>query len=151
MNEMLGNQYFMARNYPAAEIELEKSLEKFPAHKGIRRKLIVCYTQTGKVRNALQAFLSLAKEDIDFIINADPIEDDCPCPELVEKMNSLEPQLDSLDREIVAGILWLYCDIEKSLQHFDNAVKFNNDDPTVHAAVKLISSKLKSISSNQVL
>ena len=69
MSEMLGNQYFLARNYSGAAQELEKVLREDSKNKAIRRKLIVCYTQIGEIQEALSLFLSLAKEDIGFIIN----------------------------------------------------------------------------------
>ena len=68
MSEMLGNQYFLARKYSLAAEQLEKALFNDPGSKGIRRKLVVCYTQTGDIDKALQLFLSLIKEDIDFVI-----------------------------------------------------------------------------------
>ncbi len=73
MSEMLGNQYFMARNYINAEKELEPEYLKDSTNKGIRRKLIICYVQTRKFEKALDIFHSLVKEDVTFIISADKI------------------------------------------------------------------------------
>jgi len=78
MSEMLGNQYFMARNYFAALSELEKVFEKNPTNKSLKRKLIICYTQTNDLEKALILFNELVEEDIEFIIEADAIKDDCP-------------------------------------------------------------------------
>lgn len=123
MSEMLGNQYFMARKYDLAEPVLEECLRKTPENKSIRKKLIVCYTQTGKIELALHTFLSLIKEDIEFIINTDPIEDDCPCPELIYDLENSGKSVDSLLIEYEKlGILWLYCNVTKSLDYFNRAL-----------------------------
>lgn len=129
MSEMLGNQYFLARKYGQAEKELEAALAKKPGHKGIRRKLIVCHTQTGAIQKAMVQFLSLITEDIDFIINTDPIADDCPCPELVfdlekqKEENKLSP-----DYFAILGMLWLFCDLTRSIRYFHSAQELAPED-----------------------
>ncbi len=120
MSEMLGNQYFMARNYAEAEAELEPLLSG-NASKGVRRKLVICYTQNGKLRKALDLFNELITEDIEYITSADPVKDDCPCPELVKNIEKFELD-NSKDYLILKGILWLFCDYEKSLFNFTKAV-----------------------------
>ena len=120
MSEMLGNQYFMARNYSAAEKEFEDCLSKYPDNKSVRKKLIVCYTQSNKLQLALDFFYNLIKEDIDFIVNTDHVEDDCPCPELIHKIedsNNYDPN--SKEYFTMLGIIWLYCNIEKSIENFE--------------------------------
>ena len=122
MSEMLGNQYFMARNYSAAQQQLEEVILKDPLNKSAKKKLIVCYTQTGKVKEAIQYFNDLISEDIEFIVNTHPIDDDCPCPELVEKIEGQKlANSDSADYHLILGIIWLYCDINKSIEHFTKA------------------------------
>ena len=59
MSEMLGNQYFLARNYDGAAHELAGALLKDAKNKFIKRKLIVCYNQIGQIQKALELFLSL--------------------------------------------------------------------------------------------
>ena len=83
MSEMLGNQFFLARNYAGAANELEKALKKDPASKYVQRKLVVCYSQINKLEKAFNVFYDLAKRDMDFIINAKYDDAECPCPELV--------------------------------------------------------------------
>jgi tetratricopeptide (TPR) repeat protein len=124
MSEMLGNQYFLARKYDLAAIELGSALVKDPENKGIRRKLIICYIQKGKIKDALDLFVSLLEEDLAFIIDLDPTHDDCPCQELIY---DLEIQFDnnknSLNYNLRLGMLWLYCDIKKSIQCFQTCQK----------------------------
>ena len=44
MSEMLGNQYFLGRDYAKAATELYAALKTDLENKGIRRKLIICFT-----------------------------------------------------------------------------------------------------------
>ena len=129
MSEMLGNQYFMARNYSEAVKELEPCLIEDQTNKGIKRKLIVCYTQTGKVQKAIDMFEDLIIQDIEFIITADAIKDDCPCPDLVVKIEkSRSINYKSLDYFLILGIIWLYCDVQKSLEYFYEAQNLERND-----------------------
>ena len=68
MSEMLGNQYFLARNYSRSASELYKALKSDVRSKPIRRKLVICYTQIDEIGKALDTFISLIKEDVDFVI-----------------------------------------------------------------------------------
>ena len=132
MSEMLGNQYFLARKYTLAEIELGNALAKDPENKGIRRKLIICNMQKGNIDRAIELFVSLVEDDIAFIVNSDPVLDDCPYPELVY---DLEAQIDSdknsLDYNLRLGMLWLYCDIRKSIQCFEKCHELDPGNPVI--------------------
>jgi Tfp pilus assembly protein PilF len=48
MNEMLGNQYFMARNYLGAANVFQEVLKEDPSNINARKKLIIAFTQIGK-------------------------------------------------------------------------------------------------------
>jgi len=144
MDEMLGNHYFLARNYARAAELLERALRSEPKNKPIRRKLIICLAQTGHVEQALEVFVSLIKEDIDFIINTDPVDDDCPCPELVfELEHSNVHNHQSLDSMLVLGILWLYCNLQKSFEYFTQAAKLDNDDKMIKSILALLNVRLQ--------
>jgi len=144
MSEMLGNQYFMARNYSAAQKEFEEVISKFPSNKSAKKKLIVCYTQTGKVKEAIQFFNELISEDIEFVVNTNPAEDDCPCPELVEKIEGQESAAPgSVNYYITLGIIWVYCDIRKSGDYFTKAKELAPEDKSIDLTIKLISEYLK--------
>jgi pentatricopeptide repeat protein len=119
MSEMLGNQYFMARNYSAAQKEFEEVLSKYPDNRSAKKKLVVCYTQTGKLKEAFSFFNDLVRNDIEFIIKTDPIKDDCPCPELIDKLEPKPEEISySYDYNLSMGIIWLYCDVHHSLKYF---------------------------------
>lgn len=118
MSEMLGNQYFLSRKYCEALRELEQSLLNDPSNKSIKKKLIICYVMAGKVYTALELFEQLITEDIYFVINTDPILDDCPCPEIIYEIENSLVYTDEKEKAIGLGILWLYCDIKHSIKHF---------------------------------
>lgn len=137
---MLGNQYFMARNYKLAQEEFEKVFKNTPEQKSIKKKLVVCYTQTGRLKDAIKHFMEIVSDDINLILNTDPIKDDCPCPELIEKIEKQdESATEAYDRRIVLGIIWLYCDINHSLLWFEQARELYPSD----AGINLIIEKIK--------
>lgn len=132
MNEMLANQLFMARKYNEALPLLENTIAENPNHKGAKRKLVICYAQTGEIRKSAVLFDRLIEEDIQFVIDADPVYDDCPCPEIIEKAEETNSfKIDDLESVIHLGILMLYCDVEKSLELFDKAVNLAPNDPLI--------------------
>ena len=106
--------------------ELESALLKVPLSKEIRRKLIICHLQCSNINRALELFVPLIEEDIDFIVNSDPIYDDCPCPELVYDLEKQSTSYhDLLYYDLKLGILWLYCDINKSIHYFRKSATKN--------------------------
>jgi len=149
MFEMLGNQLFLVRNYSRAVEMLEKGLWKDPKNEYIRRKLIICYTQTGEIDKALDNFLLLIKKDIHFIVDIDPVADDCPCSELVfDTEPKLKEDPESLSLQIISGILWLYCDVKRSLQYFRAAHSLDPANPKIKSAIIIIESHLNRMEQN---
>jgi tetratricopeptide (TPR) repeat protein len=142
---MLGNKYFLARNYQGAAQNLQYVLSQNPINKGARKKIVICYTQIGEIEKAFENFYALVKEDINFIINTDPVADDCPCPELVEKYAKVLPYEDnSSDMKLILGMLWLYCDVDKSLELFRD-IAANTKDFRIREVFSLIGQNKKSI------
>jgi len=136
---MLGNQLFLARKYSQATENLELALEKDPQNLAIKHKLVICYTQIGQIDKALSIFISILRKNVDFIINTDPLDDDCPCPELVlELEKKLCENRDSLDYQLIMGMLWLYCSIEKSLQYFLKAQQIMPQNQEVNSILKIL-------------
>lgn len=138
MSEMLGNQYFMARNYKEAIREFEPIYLTNPTNKSVKRKLIIGYTQTGKIMKAFELFTSLVQEDISYIINADPIFDDCPCPEIIKQLNPTQKDTASAELNIYNGILWLYCDKNNSIKFFRKALKDFSQDSKLKQVINRI-------------
>jgi len=146
MSEMLGNQYFLARNYAGAAENLQYALENDPLNKSVRKKLVICYSQIGEIQNALIIFYNLILEDIDCIINTDPVGDDCPCPELVSHYGTiLSYEENSTDLKIMLGMLWLYCDENKSLSFFKSVQKMKPEDERIKSISSIIENKLSLI------
>lgn len=143
MSEMLGNQYFLARNFSKAKDAYEKVFQSEPQNDFIKKRLIVCYTQTGEINKAFDLFYEIVKKDIDLITNTDVIADDCPCPELVRKYGHIKPNDEcSRDSRIMLGILWLFCNIEKSFEFFDSVSSKDNSDNRILEIKNLIKEKL---------
>ena len=133
MSEMLANQYFMAKNYLFAVNALEKALLNDPNNKGMRSKLVICYTQTGKIKNAWDIFISLVEDDVDYILNCDPFSDDCPCSEILSDFEKkLQTRKNSIEYLLSLGMLWLYCDINKSIQYFLKAQTLDKDSSSIN-------------------
>ncbi|MCF8267856.1 MAG: tetratricopeptide repeat protein [Ignavibacteriales bacterium] len=141
MSEMLGNQLFMIRNYSEAEKIFEEILNRYPQNKQVRKKLIICYTQTGKISRAFELFLSLISEDINIILNTNPVEDDCPCPELVYDTEHLTNE-DDPEANLRLGILYLYCDATYSVKYFEKSLKSGYMSDRVKSALLLIKNHL---------
>ena len=147
-SEMLGNKYFLARNYNLAAVNFQETLKSDPINKAIRKKLIICYTQTGQVKKAFDVFYLLAKEDIEFIINTDLVADDCPCDELTAKYGNILPyENESLDLKLMLAMLWLYCSTQKSLKFFKQLFTEIPGDKRIQELISLIENKI--ISSNK--
>lgn len=145
MSEMLGNQYFMARNYVSAEKELEPVYLKDPTSKPVRRKLIICYVQTRKFDRALDVFYSLVKDDINFITSADSVLDDCPCNELLDEYDKKHNCTDEYEYNLSHGMFWLYCDANKSYKYLKKALKIFPNNEKLKKSVKIIDKYRKSL------
>jgi len=134
---MLGNQFFLARKYSQAAENLEIALSKNHKNKAIQRKLIICYTQIGQIEKAFENFQNLIAKDIDYIIKTDPRDNDCPCSELVFKMEKmLSTNQSSLDYHLILGMLYLYCNVQKSRQYFQSACTLDPKDIRIHSILK---------------
>lgn len=151
MSEMLGNHFFMVRDFPSALAEFEGMLSQNSSLKKIQKKLIICYIQTGRIAKAFKLFSEIVSRDIELITNTDIKKDDCPCPEIIESFSvSQTLNEDSADVHLALGMLWLYCDAVKSLQLFRRAKEFATDASFINeieAASRSIENYLKRINS----
>jgi tetratricopeptide (TPR) repeat protein len=138
-SEMLGNKYFLARNYENAAINFQQTLIDDPINKSARKKLIICYSQIGQIQKAFENFYHLVKDDIDYVINTDLIADDCPCLELTEKYGNVLPyESGSYDMKLMLAMLWLYCNTEKSLNFFKRILIEHPADSRIKEIVSII-------------
>jgi len=142
MNEMTAHQYFMVRKYYQASIEFEKIYNNEPDNNLVQKKLIICYTQSNRPKDALDLFLQLIKRDIKIIIKTDPDSDDCPCPDLITNINTdFVRYEDKFTIKYVLGILWLYCDAEKSLCYFREALNIEKVNPKISEVIRIIETR----------
>ena len=147
MNEMLANHHFLVRNYSGASEELERIINVRPDKK-LMKKLIICYTQTGRPDEALNLFLSVIKDDINIITSTNLDSEDCPCPELIFKVESNDVDYkDKYTKSYVLGILWLYCDLAESLKYFLRAKNFNQENDQVDKIIILLKKTISQIHS----
>ncbi len=146
---MLGNQYFMARNYLGAADVFQNVLLEEPKNLNATKKLIISLTQIGKYSKAFDLFTNFINENIDFILNTDPIKDDCPCAELVTNLETKNKfGNESITSLETLGILWLYCDINNSIQYFEKALVLNTNDPKLNSVITILRKKIKEISNS---
>lgn len=145
MSEMLGNQYFMARKYLEASKAFQKVLEEEPQNINARKRLVIAYSQIGKYDKSFELFLNLVNDDIDIIVNTNPLRDDCPCPELVNNLEKISATgNESFTTFKVLGVLWLFCDINKSREYFEKALQLNPNDEKLNTVLLNIKRKINS-------
>ncbi|MFN3871848.1 MAG: tetratricopeptide repeat protein [Ignavibacterium sp.] len=143
MSEMLGNQYFLTRNFSKAKEAYEKVLESEPNNDYLKKRLIICYTQTGEIKKAFEFFYEIVKKDIELITKTDIVADDCPCPELISRYGNIKPNDEcSYDSKLMLGILWLYCNTEKSFEFFENLANEETSGSKIKEIRNLIKQKV---------
>lgn len=140
MNEMLGNQYFMARKFIEAERAYEFHLRTHELTDNILKKLIICYSQTDQLEKSWNNFLILTKRNIATIIETDPIKDDCPCPEIIAHIESSTKTESHSDTTLLTlAMLTLYTSIDKSKAYFAKLMhndKYKDDIAEVLIRIK---------------
>ncbi|GAB4299694.1 MAG: hypothetical protein Kow0098_26470 [Ignavibacteriaceae bacterium] len=143
MNEMLGNQYFLARNYLKAKSAYEAVLKEHPQNLTVRKRIVICYIECGEISQAFNVFYALVVDDIETIINTNPAADDCPCPELVKNYGTILPyEENSRDLKLMLAMLWLYCNPEKSLEFFKKLKTENPGERRFEEICNLVQKKL---------
>lgn len=143
MSEMLGNQYFLSRNFSKAKEAYEKVLSSEPENDYVKKRLIVCYTQTGEINKAFDLFFEIVKKNIDLITNTDLVADDCPCPELISKYGNVKPTEEcSHDAKLMLGMLWLFCNSQISFEFFNNLSSEEKSDERIVEVRNIIKEKI---------
>jgi pentatricopeptide repeat protein len=142
MSEMLGNFYFHQRKFLSAQEQLESSLQSNPSDL-IKKKLIICYTQSGSLDKAIEMLYELIRRDINLIVNTNNKEENCPCSELIYEIEN-NPKFSNEDynQNLVLGILWLYCNVKRSYTYLLRARPLNETLPTLPKVTEIISEYL---------
>ena len=126
MSEMLGNRYFIARKFGKAIPYLEAALSDAPQAVQIKKKLIICYIQTGQIEKAFRLVYDLVNQEPKDILETDIYYEDCPCGELIPQWLEKEDETsDKTELYEILGMLHLYCDLDKAVKYFNKA-KFNS-------------------------
>jgi len=139
MSEMLANQYFLSRNFDKALLHFEEVIKEEPDNECVQKKMIICYCEVGMVQTALQLFDHLIQKNIELIVDTDVISEDCPCPELVERMKWYEQVAStSYDFNCILGILNLYCNIDDSIFYFSRALELSPENQILQQILRRI-------------
>lgn len=137
MSEMLGNQYFLARKFDLALHQFTEVLKREPDNLNCIKKAVICFTQVGQVSAALDLFHRILEMDPFIIINTRPEDDDCPCPELVARLENASPAPNELiDYYNILGMLYLYCQLDQSLAYFTKSLNVQPDQRLVASFVR---------------
>ena len=96
----------------------------------------------------MDVFHSLVIEDVSFIVSADSVLDDCPCPEILNDYDRTHTFIDSYEFNLSHGILWLYCDESKSIQYLKKALEDSPNKEKLKASIKAIKKYYKSVQAN---
>jgi tetratricopeptide (TPR) repeat protein len=146
---MLGNRYFIARDFEKALEQYRPVLELSKADNKIMKRVIICYIQVGQLDKALQYFFKLVDEDPAIIMNTDPYLDDCPCPEVIpEWKDKLQKNKNSHHITKALGMLYLYCDLEKAILYFSQCYQIVPQDKIIYSILQKLEHHKKQTSAN---
>lgn len=146
MSEMLANSYFISRNFAKALPLFEEELQAGKASDKIKKKLLICYLDVGRVEDAFRLFYELVSKDPDIIINTDPYWDDCPCPEMVHDFESnKKPDVGSARIPLILGMLYLFCDVDKSVRYFEQALESDPSNLKISSLLQRLQKRAQSV------
>lgn len=138
MSEMLANHYFQNRKFITAAPLLEKAL-KNSNDDSLKKKLIICYAESGRISEAFNLFYSLIKTNIKIILDTNTSDEDCPCPDLIyQKENSFNSTDLDFTNLLQLGMLWLFCDKQTSLNYFQNALTIQSNNKEIIDIISII-------------
>lgn len=146
MSEMLANSYFISRNFAKALPLFEEELQAGKASDKIKKKLLICYLDVGRVEDAFRLFYELVSKDPGIIINTDPYWDDCPCPEMVHNFErDRHPDAGSARIPLILGMLYLFCDVGKSVYYFEQALKSDPSNLKISSLLQRLQKRAQSV------
>lgn len=151
MSEMLGNHYFQLKDFVLAERTYEKLSPDQLNDLKILKKLVICHTQTDKLTKALQLLLSIIQRDIGVIINANRNDEDCPCYDLICRIELGEIKYErKKDTFTALGILWLYCNHKTSIKYLKMAKQESINNELLNQILNRLSKLTNQLSSKQI-
>lgn len=127
---MIGNFFFLNHSYERAIPILEQVLTKNPKHVFARKKLIIAYIETGRLREGYRLYMELMSENPTAITETRPDSEDCPCPNLINQITNGDRTFkNSADRSLVLGIYSCYCDRDNALKYLRRYLDGSSGDP----------------------
>jgi tetratricopeptide (TPR) repeat protein len=136
---MLANRYFIERDWTNAIPLLEEVLAEHPDRSAARKKLIICYTQIGRLSDALDAFVTAIERDPRSIIDTPRGDEDCPCPKLTSSREKRLPYENDRTRTLIElGILESYCDLEASRSYWREVAVSSEGDPRIPRILQIL-------------
>ncbi len=131
MSEMLANRHFASGHYEEAQKGFEAVLRRRPGHVTARKKLTVCYVQTGRLREAVDLVLGLMEEVPEALCSvaaaAHAEAEGFPCRAVLDAFAERGRSLGPGDYHAGLGVLQLYCNAEAALGELDRAAE---EDPS---------------------
>lgn len=140
MNEMLGNQYFLAGRYKEASTQFEKALLFDPENNVVKKKLILCLIHENELRLAVKMFAKLVQKNISVLTDNTIKIDNCPCRQIIYEIENGIRNLSDSDKSLALGMLWLYCDIRESKKYFNTLYHIEPENNTYNNINKVINS-----------
>lgn len=129
MSEMLANRHFASGHYEEARKGFEAVLRRRPGHVTARKKLTVCYVQTGRLREAVDLALGLMEEvpEALCVAAAQSEAEGFPCRAVLAAFAERGRSLDRGAYHAGLGVLQLYCNAEAALGELGRAAE---EDPS---------------------
>ena len=143
MSEMLANRYFLSGRYADAAGEFEELLEAHPPRVAVRRRLVICYTMTGRLRDALDLAVDIMREDPDAAAQADPQVEGFSCKQARNQLRERAKELTPGAYHTSLGLLQLFCDEEKALEELTQALRIVPKYHDVHRLKTLVKRHLE--------
>lgn len=141
MSEMLGNHYFLSRNFSQAINAYSSAFQNVFPDKVIK-KLIICYITQGDIDVAEEYFLKLIKSNPSIIINTEITDEECPCLDIINNLENKSHSLRSIEDYIGLGILWFYYDTSMAQKYFDRAQNIDTKNKFIQEIQEIIKNKL---------
>jgi len=128
----------MIGKFAAAAREFERALANSSHPKGIKKKLIICYTENSEIDKALTLTSEMIREDMSCLTAANAMESDSHCLELISVMEKHFLVERRLQQCLALAILWLFIDPLQSIRYFEFARTIDSNDDRVSDILALL-------------
>jgi tetratricopeptide (TPR) repeat protein len=143
MSEMLANRYFLSGRYAEAAEEFEKLLDAQPPRGAVKRRLVICYTMTNRLREALALAVDIMRADPDAAEEADPQIDGYSCRQARNQLRERAKDLTPGAYHTSLGLLQLFCNEHRALEELTQALEIVPRFHDVHRLKTLVKRHLE--------